>query len=574
MAVSVSVFRLSARNSVVSKTLSSQTDVKQVNTAISDDILRRLAPGLKPYFGCDIIDINPGICLWSSKLHELLRPRRHILVEPQEDLYKSWIRPLVDVSDTRYQLARFEGREFPWDFQHYLEKGLLPRQENGKAASMGGKVERKLLILANLSRHTRSSSGMITAGKRLEPQQKIFEFTRSIEKNSGFHSYGTTRMLAWMVDEEKTHVLPRTVTLRRRLSVASERFCHVEEIAGGRQLSHGARRETSIELESFIATAKRMRLNGICIPSSRLDEMPRRLREDGEEALLEFMRASDTAGTRDWQRELFELRKAFDSGQYSQFVGGLPGWDVSRRASGGKKVTPEFERFRALERANKGQQKVKAAIDDILRHNDEIRKLDLAISADTSLDGQNKLDRLQDLNVMVARYKKLLRRQPKHRISQVLFFADDRAAWDPDRPLLMWDRRSAEPIIAHTDEFHGPRSLALLDFEPRSTSHSPLTDVQQNYLDAMLLVIFASPSDSIVDALNRVAPGAADALIPQAPSLQDPQRGGCSCADQLRVRLLTMEMIRELAVAWEQWKFKPTLGELLRSSPRYLAREI
>lgn len=507
--------------------------------------------------------------MWSSKIHQFLKPRRHILVEPQEDLHKPWLRPLLDVPGTRYHLAHFRSDESPWRLDCYKDKGLLLEQEDGPVGSTGANGKRKLLILANLSRYSRLSSKNTVPGKKLESQQKVYDFTSTIEQAFGFHSNGPARMLTWMLDTEKTNILPRTTSLRRRYSVLSERSCHAEEIVGSPLLSNGARREARIELESCIATAKRMSLSCISIPSSRLDEMPRRLREDGEEAVTEAWRLNegDFEGHRVWQRELLELRKAFANGEYSQFVGGPPGWVATNRARGDRKITPEYLRFRALETMHNSSLGRKAFVDNVLQLDEEIRKKELALVLDTGLNDVQRADRNRDLDLAIARYRKLIAKQPRTRLAQALFFADDRAAWNSVHPLLMWDRRTAEPIIAHTNEFHSPRPLALLDFEPKSTALSTLTELQQKYLDAMLLSMFFNPVQSVADALNGMTPGAADALIPQCPSLHDPLRGGRRDKDQLRVRLLTLEMIRDLAVAMENWKFSPTLAELKRNSP-------
>ncbi|MCJ1246643.1 hypothetical protein MMC30_003852 [Trapelia coarctata] len=536
-----------------------------ISPDLCDDIIRRLAPSLKPYVGCDIIDINPGICLWSSKIHELVKPRRHILVEPQESWYTPWIRPLLDVPDTRYHLAHFERESDIWDYEQYKDKGLLPEQGDEPAGSTSVIGKGKILVLANLGRYTRHVKKSAATKKLSESLRRVYEFSnRYPQTASSFHNHGPARLLVWMLDLEKTSFLPRTISLRRRYTVLNERSCYVEEIAGSVLLSNSRQREASIELESCIATAKRMSLNGISIPSSRLDEMPRRLREDGEEAVREAMVLNEADGNRQWQRELFELQKAFANGEKSQFIGGPPGYVIKGKTNVRRKFTPEFKRFKALETNNNSALSRKAVIDGVLKLDEKIRQLEKALALDTSLDHVQRVDRSRDLDLAIARYRELLAKQTDRRLSQALFVADDRAAWNPDHPLLLWDHRSAEPIITRPDEFYHPRPLALLDFEPQSTPLSTLTDVQQSYLEGILLSIFVSPTLSVGDALNRMAPGAAEALIPQAPSLQDPLRGGRRDVDQLRVRVLTLEMIRELAVAWDNWKYSPRFGELFQ----------
>lgn len=476
----------------------------------------------------------------------------------------------MDASGTRYCLAPFSNKEFAWDIRNYLEAGLLPEHEEEAAAPAGLNGKRKLLIVANFSRHRRGRSKGLVPGKKLESQRVAFEYLSTLEKESGLHSNGAARMLFWILDQEKSNILPRTTYFRRRSSVLSERVCHVEEITGGTPLSYTARREANLDFESCIATAKRMKSQGILIPPSRLDEMPRRLQEDEEVARTEASISSEAAlyGEREWQQDLHKLRMAFDSGQYSQFVGGPSGWEPFRRVSRNRRLTPEYKQFKALLVTDHDIRRKKAAVDKIVVQDEEIRRTDLAIAQDRNLNNMQRLARLRTLDDLIAQYRELLNVQSASRLTQTQFFADDRAAWKRDHPLLMWDQRTAEPIIARADEFHRTRTLALLDFEPRSSSPSPLTDSQESYCDAMLLSIFVTPGHSVVAALNGIAPGAAEALIPQAPSLQDPRRGGRRDVDHLRVRLLTLEMIRELAVALEQWKFKPTLGELLRNRHR------
>ena len=525
---------------------------------------------MESYIGCDIIDIDPGICLWSSKLHEFLKPRRHIFVESQEDFHKPWLRQLLDAPGTRYRIARFDT-ESPWHLGNYKEKGLLPEKEDGPVGSTGANGKRKILILANMTRHSRATAKSTVPGKKLESQQKVHEFVSNLEIASGFHCDGPVRMLAWMLDMEKTTFVPRTMFLKRRQSVMTERSCHVEEIVGAPWLSQGPRREAHVELESCIATAKRMSINGISIPSHRLDPMPHQLRENGEEALGEatILNEADVAGNRIWHQELLDLRKAFANGECSQFVGGPPGWVSSQRAAPGKQASPEFLRYRALETMNKSILTRKAAVDKALKLDEEIRRAELDLALDITLDEVQRADRTRDLDLASAQYQELLSQYPKRKHTEALFVADDRAAWNTDYPRLMWDQRTAEPIIAHPGEFYGRRPLALLDFQPKTTTFSTLTAMQRKYFDAILLSMFFNPTQSVGDALNGIGPGAAKAIFPHCPSLRDPLRGGRRCVDQLRVRMLTVEMIGELAVAWEKWKFGPTLAELMRSS-RYL----
>ena len=532
-----------------------------------DDAIRRLAPSLEVYKGCDIIDINPGVCIWSSKLHNFLQPRRHILVEPQAKVYKQWLQPLLDGPGSRYRSAKFDTGKKYWNLHNYVAKGLLPDQEVLAAPdSAHTNNNPTLLILANMGRYSKVMGNRPSLSKTADSHYQILEYVRSLESMTGFHSKGVVRMLMWMPDDEKIPILPRTTFYRRRLSVYGELSCHIEEIIGGVFAPHGARREADIDLQSCECTADRMTRSSVQIPAERLDEMPRLLREIGPEALME--RAKHSAGTvhgqRDWHHELHELRQAFADKNFSQRIAGSAGQGDKRRAMEELKMNPEYQRFVSLQKTEKAQRSTKALIDRLLRHENEIRAEYLAIWQETSLDSLSRDKRLQGLDNRIEHYKELLGHQRKSQLSRIASFTDDRAAWNTDPPLLLWDQRTAEPIIAQSEEFRHPRPLALLDFRPKPILPFCLTATQRKYLDVMLLVIFTSPGNSIGAALDTMAPGAAAALIPHAPSLVDPCRGGRRDLDQLRVRRLTTEMLRELAVAWENWSFRPALTDLSR----------
>ena len=528
-----------------------------------DDALRRLAPSLKAYNGCDIIDINPGVCLWSSKLHNFIQPRQHILVEPQANLYKQWIQPLLDEPGSRYRSVKFDDGFQCWNLHSYVARGLLPNQDVlATPTSVDANNNPTLLILANMGRYGRPKrTRQLSSRKTTDSHYQVLDYIRTLQSMTGFHSKGVVRMLMWMLDYEKVPLLPRTTFHRRRLSVYSELSCHVEEIVGDVVGPDGVRREADIDTQSCICTADRMTRNAVQIPANRLDGLPRQLKDIGPEALMERAKLSTGTGhgQRDWQRELHALRTAFADNKNSQYDPGLSGQEDKKL-----RTTPGYQRLLSLEKTEKTQRSMKAVIEKLLRQDDEIRAEYLAIWQETSLDSPDRDERLRDLDKRIEHYKGQLQHRQKQFLQKFASLMDDRAAWDADPPLLLWDRRMAEPIIAHPEEVSGPKPLALLDFRPKPILPFWLTATQRKYLDVLLAAIFANPRRSIVAALDTMAPGAAAALIPHAPSLIDPCRGGRRDLDQLRVRRLTLEMLRELAVAGEQWSFGPALADLLR----------
>ena len=546
---------------MVSRLDSSNRGPRYSNTIHSDDALKRLEPTLKIHVGCDIIDINPGACLWSIKVHELLKPRRHILVEPLHNAYNQFLRPLVDTPGSRYTLADTNSLWDRWNLGDYLEKGLLPEQAHLEEPEMGSADgNTTLLILANMSQNRRAHADRVTAHKIVDSHLKALEFVRALETRSGFHSKGPVRMLMWMSDQDKINFLPRTTSSRRRLSVYNEIFCDVEEIVGDVLGPHATRREAYIDLQSSLLTAERMKKKDIVVPIHRMDELPRKLRSEEIGAVIQSTRYNDSAihGERTWHKKLHDLREGFANGSYSQFVGGPPGFEEKKRKRGDMAITPEFKKFQLLVRTEKDQRNKKAAVDQILAEDADIRAIQLAIVSNEHPNDIAHQIKVQGLDERIDRYRKLLAQQPAVRLNSLHFFADDRVAWSGDSSVLLWDRRNAEPIVPQASEFHVPKPLALLDFRPKASSTNVLTTTQQKYLDDILLSFFATPGFPVAAALDAMGPGAAEAIIPKARSLQDPRRGGRIDLDQLRVRVLTPEMLQEIAVAWDGWLFKPT----------------
>ena len=74
--------------------------VNIVSDKLCDDILSYIGPSLERHRGCDIVDLYPGAGEWSSKLNQFLQPRSHVLLEPDADLYRPFLQPLLDQPGT------------------------------------------------------------------------------------------------------------------------------------------------------------------------------------------------------------------------------------------------------------------------------------------------------------------------------------------------------------------------------------------------------------------------------------------------------------------------------------------
>ena len=486
-------------------------------------------------------------------------------------VFSPFLQPLLDAPDSRYRLAEYKNTTDQWTPYRYIAEGLLPTQEGSKDYTPNHEGQNNsLLILANMDIHRKTATR--TVGK-FDSHHRIIEYFRSLQDQSDFNRNGVVRMLMWMSDHEKATLLPRTVMLRRRLAVLGELTCHIEEVAGGSLEPSLRRRAPELDFESSMHTAKRMEKANIHIPMSRLTEIPRQIQEahastgSGGSNISDITIDPVAYDERDWHEELRALEKAFADGVFPQIVGGPSNIQKSkyRTSIADKPFTPEYLRLKYLQVAKRSQRKKRNALEELLQEQEDIEALELTITEDETLDDQTRKSKREELEERQNQFQLRLDRLPTRQDGNLHAIADDKRACSISPPVLQWDRRTAEPIIAGPQEFHPSRTLALIDFQPRTPSTNPLTKTQKHYLDVMLTDFLIHPSQSVPTALNILALGAADALIPHAPSLRDPRKGGRRDLDQLRVRLLTTEMLHELAIAWEKWPFRPSLAELMRN---------
>ncbi|KAK3168073.1 hypothetical protein OEA41_004519 [Lepraria neglecta] len=494
--------------------------IEVVSPRLCDDAIQRLAPSLAQYVGCTIVDMNPGAGLWSSKLHDFLKPRRHVLVEPNQD-YLPFLQPLLDAPGSRYKYKNWDGEKVRHP-DAYVEEGLIPDVE--EARREGSLV----LMVANFAGQKARRMDTDVGSKA---HIRAIDFTHSARHNRGFHAYGPTRLLMWMTDEEKRPLLPRTVGYRHKLAAYLEASFHVEEILGETANDTKVNREDALEIESRKRVAERMAKEGIVLPPDRqLD--------------LKDVMYSLSQTSRSWHREFEELDEGLKSQRISQFVGQPPGPLVAVGRSGVKKkgtpgLTPEYNRWRLLRNVLMGENKQIDKANQYLRKQEEIDKLDL----EAHRDGIDPKTQEELLGTLDAKTNVHGRRPPRLRNGP---------------PLLMWDQRKAEPLIAQSDEFWPSKEgLALLDFQPKIPQPFPTNREQSTYFDMLATELMGVKGPNNIKLLNKIAPGAFEALVPKVSAFTDPRRGGRRDVESIRNRVLTPEQLYGLAMAWDKWLFKP-----------------
>lgn len=534
----------------------STTDV-DTSLIFSDDVIQRLAPSLAQHIGCTIIDVNPGIGLWSSKLHDYLKPRNHILMEPKQNIYLPFLQPLLDAPGSRYRLEDWPESHV-WQPKRYVEEGLLHNVEgHGGPHPTTEEPNNSILIIANLAGLRRRSSGEVKG--TISAHLKAIDFSHAVRHRSGFQSYGPTRMLMWLSDEDKRTLLPRTVGYRGKISVYMEANIHLEEIVGFPHASDAKmRREDALNIESSKRVAERMQEKHIKIPLHRHSN-------PGD-------RKSDLSDvSRSWHRELQELEEGFRGGNFSQYVerqaaesidGHLPRARSGKVKSRDRTHTPEYKRMMTLRGVANGQNVTIDRINPVLKKQKEIDKMDLELHRN-DIQASEKDEIVSTLESKIHNFKDELEILTAKQLKTLYFLDDDRRAFAMDPPLLMWDRRKAEPLSAEEDEFYAPGEVALLDFQPKTTNEFPMTSEQSIYFDLISTSLLGPGGRASLKHLKTVAPGAFDALVPQVPAIRDPRKGGRYDIDSVRARTVTPEMIHGLALAWDKWVFKPPIEDAL-----------
>lgn len=517
-----------------------------------DDVINRLAPSLEKHRGCDIIDINPGVGMFSSKLHDFLRPRTHILMDDDEQLYGSGLRRYVDTDPMSYKYIPESG--MIWNNLDSLhEKGMLPNQRRHlPGASDLYKPNDSLLLVANLGYHPpRKSQGFTSLATLM-----IHQLFDSINHQSGVQRYGQVRMLIWMHDREKKQILPRNNTLRRKTSIQVETACQgiIEVVGADKHVDH-TRRDHSIDLAVAYRVQNDMHAENIATPSQRLTTLQREL-----ETL-----SSDDMQCLQYSRLPYNAQRVYDVNlrNFEEAHATLVPSQSEEISSLTSKPSPlESEQVKGWRQRVKSSRKLYSKIEEcLIRYDQLIAEHRLALhhtGADSK--GLNKA-----LHQEIAAWIPTKELSGNDYTAFVNAFADHLLARQ-EPPALAWDRRPYEPLLATSTEFYPEAPMALLDLQPRPPwlVFRDSNPTRYDTFEMILSGLWMIPTQSIIKALKSLAPGADDWIIPRCPSLSDAEFGGCPNLNLLSVRMLNLRHYKDIIEAWLQWPLAPSRFEMMR----------
>lgn len=479
-------------------------------------------------------------------------------------LYTPFLDPLITKVDSKYKLIPKSG--VIWENLEDLMNGdLLRRQE--RLLPDDPRIEKPndtLLFIANLGYFPKKTF----QGFRSITTLTVHQLLSAIRTHALFQRYGQVRMLMWMHDKEKTAILPRMISHRKKFSVDAEVSCElVQEIAGSDTPTDTFRRETALDLESALAVKNRMAKAGIETPPSRVGTLEAKAAQHSAASLEERKLVTSKV----WLDELADLERRYKLKEFPACYdeNGKPVYIMQdKNGKWGKistmfKRTPEYLRMKRLH-WNRDQTGRKADIFELhITEYEQIMAELVILQTDTSPDGVvKKKDATEKLRIWRETVENGL---PDDFGERILHFIDDRRALHQDPPLLLWDRRQAEPLMTNTTEFFPHHDMCLLDFHPKSTWPIVRGHNIKNYdfFDFLISSLFHIPTQSLVNGLKAIAPGAAEWILPKCPSITNPAKGGVANVDELAVRSVTQDMMEEIMEEWMAWPFRPTKAEMM-----------
>jgi transcription factor 1 len=468
-----------------------------------------------------------------------VKPRRHILVEPERQLYNPFIEPLLSSSQSAYQHAASLAEVLD------PESGLLRASQQEYHADIGSELNTSLLVVANATRRSGSGRKDDSNYAGAIGKHMLHGFYNSMfhHTQESLHRYGRVRMLAWLPDDDKASILPRTVASRGKQAVQWDLLADVSEVAGGssyQQSNLSARRHSELDIESERLVMQRTRSDPAKDAGSRQPPpaTPIPVSFNLDEAGLAAMR--ELPNRPQWTDELFELEERYKKGEFTA------------ESKQGKRL--RVLRNRRVTAYNGHRRSM-----DIAQRQRLLDRSEVPSTFDVGEDVLSELKSSEEFTESLRTDRAKLKREHKLLVDKCI---DDQRAFDHVPPVLAWDRREVEPLWAEKDEFYPSKMLALLDFQPRSNALLSRLDTPEKKLsfDHVTSALLQHPGRSIVQGLEQMVHDGLKQFLEKAPTLRDPRYGGTLDLEDFRIRSIPVELLVDLALAWETWPFRPALS--------------
>ncbi|KAK2026300.1 S-adenosyl-L-methionine-dependent methyltransferase [Colletotrichum zoysiae] len=523
--------------------LADKARVNIVSEELCDDILKYIGPTLERHRGCDLVDINPGAGVWSTKLHDFLQPRSHLLMEPDADLYQPFLEPLLQRPNT----------------QLLPQSGLLWKELNEALANIENQTPRPrdpaavperndtLLVTANISFYPKKRYRAFESVTQLI----LYQLISSIRTGTLFQRYGLVRMLVWTGPDEERSFLAKNVQGRKKSTLDAETACEWLAEVACRDMPLDTKgdtwfvRDRWIDVDSARNTEARMKASGITMPEGRKQQITKQLGEQaaagkGPQAGVELPHLH-----RPYLAEIKELAQACSDGAL----------DIKQQ-----------KRLSYLRHQSKRHEEHAANYLDLLKEMKAIAQLRQSI-------GEGDGDKAAVEAELAARdraWNEKVGALGKNYHIDFRLIRDNLHLFQQDPPGLLWDRRPYEPLAVRADEFFPNVECTLLDIQPKAVhplllQMGPGTSRAGDYFEMLQRSMLETRAEPVSRSVERLWPGAAEGILPHCPSLHDPARGGSPATGhgELCSRVLSDKQWMELIEAFMAWPFRPSYHELI-----------
>ena len=526
-----------------------------ISPSLCHDALQRLGPSLQAHRGCDLIDINPGTCLWSRYLHDALKPRNHILIEPERKAFDRFITPLIEQKSQRYTHAATLPEALD------LSTGSLSQDtvKNGSTEPRAT-LNNRLLLTVNTTRPIDDFNWKGTnTGHFLNDY-----YTSFWGLGHDVHRYGLIRVLAWVPEAHSSLLVPRTVDRRSRRVVYLEATSSVSEIAGTgwRQASGPFERPfnwSALTSESAEAVHLTESAGDIATPEARrsLPPLSQWWTQPGD---LDLLRETPAMFHTTKMLELLAIddRLKIDHPEWRDKA------VHSKPRIPGK--TADQKRWRALLTQRRSMYdkylKTSSLVEQQRALEHRWRRTLLASEGAMNTPASNELEAgAKRIKGDVNKLERLFLRIGKTAI-------DDYRAYDSRPQALDWNQRPFEPLLVQPQEFGPANALSLVDIKPSPHFRERLkTDEECEIFDYVVGRLWQPRmKDDVHSALSALLQAGVEEFVQTCPSLKDPVQGGWYNLAELRLRSLPAQLYLDIALAWAKWPFRPPLQQLLLTS--------
>lgn len=493
-----------------------------------DDIIKYIGPSLERHRGCDLVDLNPGSGLWSRSLHDFLEPRKHVMMDIDAKLYRPFLKDLL----AKDNVEMIPKVGIVWKD---LFEMLRTKLANQVIADRDAPPERNdtLLVSINLATFPKKSfSGFESLSTMV-----LYQFMSSIRASSLFQRYGLVRMLVWVNDDDKRRMLPRGLNRRKRSAFEAELSCEWIREVVGRDNEMGDRlalRDEWINLEGGYNTLATMQANGQTMPPGRETKLYTDVMADPSLSGKKLAGVRTPVLLRPFKHEMSELEK-------------------EQEESDQQKASARLVNLRRRQKVVNDESLVYL---ELLQENEHLKALLKKGSAKEFAKAEKAWnDRIN-----------LLKKNPRN---EFVNLKDSYHIFRQDPPVLLWDRRTYEPLNAMPEEFFPSAPCALLDIQPKAVrsifrEHGPNSTRSGDMSDALLRSWWHAtllPAPKAMEALW----GGFGSMVAECPSLTDPARGGLPLSGwgELTGRSIHEAQWAEILEAWMKWPFRPSYEQVL-----------